>query len=180
MSKKLERFHQYFEKYEKLVLKNVNNHVHRHQAEEIAQETFLKLFENLDHLEDAQIKPWLLIVSSNIAKDYGKKGGDAEIFSLNDEEHILFIEENYESPEKQIDKLVNEKAVHQLLGTALEVLYAKNPIWYHIIVYSCMMKMSSKEIAKTLNMSPGNVDVMKIRARRFLRKKLGKEYREII
>ena len=179
MSQKLERFHKYLEMYEKLVLKNVNNHVDRYLAEDLAQETFLKLYEHLDHLEDAQIKPWLLIVSSNIAKDYWKREGNTEIFSLNEEADVAYIEGNYGSPEGHIEKLINQKAVNQLIETALELLYEKNPIWYYVIVDSCMMKMSSKEIAETLKMTPGSVDVTKIRARKFLRKELGKEYREI-
>ena len=41
MSQRQERFQKYLDEYEKLVLKNANNHVHRHAAEDITQETFI-------------------------------------------------------------------------------------------------------------------------------------------
>ena len=179
MSQKLERFHKYLKEYEKLVLKNAHNHAQRHLAEDIAQETFLKLYQHLDHLPEEQIKPWLLIVSSNIAKDYGRKGGSYETISYDAEENVQVIESVYDTPETCIERIINQKAARNLLRTALELLYEKNPIWYYIIVDSCMMGMSSKEIGKSLNLSANNVDVMKRRAREFLKQELGEQFVDI-
>ena len=179
MSQKQERFQKYLNEYEKLVLKNANNHVQRHIAEDITQETFLKLYEHLDHLQDEQIKPWLLIVSSNIAKDYGRKGGVYENISYEAEDNLTIIEECNETPEQCIERVVNQKAARDLLRTALELLYERNPLWYYIVVDYYMMDMSDKEIGETLNLSASHVNVHRLRARQFLNKKLGKQYRDV-
>ena len=179
MSQKLERFHRYLKEYEKLVLKNVNNHVHSHVAEDITQETFLKLYEHLDHLQDEQVKPWLLIVSSNIAKDYGRKGGAFENISFEDEVNLTTIEESCETPEECIERVINQKAARELLRTALELLYERSPLWYYVIVDSCMMEMTDTEIGEVLDLSPNYVNVIRTRARQFLHKKLGKQYLDI-
>ena len=56
------------------------------------------------------------------------------------------------------------------------LLYEKNPIWYYVILDSCYLGMSSAEISKVFHTTTGNVDVIKSRARTYLRKKLGKEF----
>lgn len=71
-----------------------------------------------------------------------------------------------------------QKAARHLLWTALNLLYEKNPNWYYIMLDSYALGMSSREIANVLGTTPGNVDVMKVRARTYLRKKLGKDYQE--
>ena len=86
------------------------------------------------------------------------------------------MEETYESAEESFEKKEKQKAARQLLRTACNLLYEKNPKWYYVIVDSCMLGMSSAQIAKVLNLSVRNVDVCKTRARAYLRKKLGKEY----
>ena len=44
------------------------------------------------------------------------------------------------------------------------------------MVDACIAGMSSAQIADALKITVNNVDVIKSRARRFLRKELGKEY----
>ena len=179
MSQKQERFQRYLDEYEKLVLKNINNHVHRQVAEDIAQETFLKLYKHLDELQDEQVKPWLLIVSSNIAIDYVRKGGNFDNISFDDETEADRIEQLFETPEECIDKILNQEAACNLLQTALELLYKTNPIWYNVMVDFYMLEIPAKEIAKKHKLTVTNVDVIKIRAKKFLCKKLGKEYMDI-
>lgn len=179
MSQKLERFHRYLDEYEKLVWKHVYNHVDQCWVDDITQETFIKLFEYLDVLPDEKVKPWLLVTSSNLARNYGRKGGKYKTISIDDEEITEYIEANMDGYRHNVENVLNQKAAHELLRTALLVLYEKNPIWYYVIVNACMMELSSKEIGKLLDISAGNVDVIKIRARKFLHKKLGKEYWDI-
>ena len=80
-----------------------------------------------------------------------------------------------ESAEAKLLKAEEQKAALELLRTACELLYEKNPIWYYVMLDSCYLGMSSAEIAKLLKLTTGNVDVIKSRARTYLRKKLGKK-----
>ena len=59
--------------YEKMILNNASRYVGYHLAQDVAQETLLKMFLHLDYLDDQKIKPWLLVVSQNIAINTMKK-----------------------------------------------------------------------------------------------------------
>ena len=85
-----------------------------------------------------------------------------------------------ESAEECFERGEKQKAARELLQTAYELLYEKNPHWYYIMVNACYGGMSSAQIGRMLHMSTGTVDVTKLRARNYLRKKLGKEYYELI
>ncbi len=175
MSEKLERFNKYLTLYQKLVMKNAEKYVAHRYVEDVVQETYLRMYEHLDALEDARIKNWLIVISGNIAKDYAKKGGsiseepiDPLILRRTMQKRTQSAEASYEESERQ-------KAVFRILMTALDILYEKNPNWYYVMIDSCFFDMSSVQIAKALKTTPGNVDVMKLRARKYLHKKLGEE-----
>ena len=80
-----------------------------------------------------------------------------------------------ESAEESFERSEKQKAARHLLWTALNLLYEKNPNWYYIMLDSNALGMTSREIANVLDTTPGNVDVMKARARVYLKKKLGKD-----
>ncbi len=178
MNQKRTRFESYLQKYEKLVVANASNFVDDQLAEDVAQDTFLKMYEHLDYLEDDKIKSWLIVVSGNIAKDYLKKGGKYKTEVVDPFDLEIQMEERFQSAESCFEKDEKRKAALKLLQTACSLLYEKNPYWYYIMIDSCMLEMSSAQIGKVLGLTPGNVDVMKNRARSYLKKKLGKEFRD--
>lgn len=173
MSQKLERFQKYLNMYESMVLKNVSHYVGYDTAQDLSQETFLKMYLYIDYLDDWKVKPWLLVVSQNIALNYMKQLEPTEKMP---EESELTKEVYGGSLE---ESTVNKEAAHELLRTAFQLLYAKNPIWYEIMLDFYILEMSSKEIAEILNMSAANVDVTKLRARKYLSKILGERYHEL-
>lgn len=176
MSQKLSKFDKYLALYGKLVKRNAARYVEEHIAEDITQETFIKMYEHLAYLEDDMVKQWLLVVSGNIAKDYLRKGGQYEIHSMEPDELATKIDRRCESAEESFEKSDKQKAAGKLLRTACNLLYEKNPKWYYILLDSCMLDMTSEEIGKVLGTTAGNVDVMKVRARAYLKRKLAKEY----
>lgn len=176
MNQKLDKFHKYLNLYQKLVKRNAGNFVGDQFSEDVAQETFMKMFQHLDFLEDDMVKQWLIVVSGNIAKDYLKKGGKYETQPMNPESLEAYLGQWCESAEESFEKEYKQKAARELCRTACNLLYEKNPNWYYIMIDSCLLEMTSEEIGKVLNLSTGNVDVMKSRARGYLRKVLGKEY----
>lgn len=179
MSQKLDKFHKYLNLYEKLVKKNAGNFVDEKTAEDVVQDTFLKMYENLDYLQDEKVKPWLIIVSGNIAKDYRKKGGHYDVQSISPEDMAEYMEQSYESAEKCYERECEKQAASRLCETACDLLHEKNPVWYEVILDTYFLEMSSAQIGDKLGISKGNVDVIKHRARTYLRRKLGKEYQEL-
>lgn len=176
MSQKSNKFDKYLGLYGKLVKRNASRYVGTHIAEDIAQETFIKMYQHLAYLEDDMVKQWLLVVSGNIAKDYLRKGGQYETDSMEPDELAQKIDKRCESAEESFEKNDKQKAASKLLRTACNLLYEKNPKWYYVMLDSCMLGMSSEEIGIVFGTSAGNIDVMKARARAYLKRKLSKEY----
>ncbi len=180
MNQKLDRFTEYVTRYQKLVMTNAGRYVDRQLSEDVSQETFMKMLEHLDFLEDDTVKQWLIVVSGNIAKDYARKGGSVDTYPMEPCEVMERIVESTESAEESSLKKEEQKAVRELIRTAYNLLYEKNPDWYYILIDSCIAGMSSAQIADVLHTTTGNVDVIKSRARAYLRKKLGKEYYALV
>lgn len=179
MNQKLDRFRKYLNRYQKLVKKNAANFVDERLAEDVAQETFIKMYEHMDFLVDDTVKQWLIVVSGNIAKDYLKKGGSITLNPMEPEKLDEYMERCCESAEECFERESRQKAARELLRTACNLLYERNPLWYYILVDSCMLGMSSSQIGEVFHMTAGNVDVTKTRARQYLRKVLGKDYQEL-
>ena len=93
-------------------------------------------------------------------------------------EQLDQIVEHSESAEACFERNEKQEAARNLILTACNLLYEKNPSWYYILIDSCVAGMSSAQIAKVLQTSTRNVDVMKHRARKYLQKMLGKQYQE--
>ncbi len=180
MNQKLDRFTKYVNLYQKLIMVNAEKFVDHQSAEDVAQETFIKMLEHLDFLKDETVKQWLVVVSGNIAKDYAKKGGSVEVYPMEPCEMMEQMDNYTESAEESFEKEEKQKAARGLLRTACSLLYEKNPYWYYVMVDACIAGMSSAQIADALKITVSNVNVIKSRARRFLRKKLGKEYDEFL
>ena len=51
-----------------------------HTAEDLCQETFIRLSEDLERVEPEKMKAWLLEVSDNLTKDYLRKGGKYKVY----------------------------------------------------------------------------------------------------
>ena len=153
-------------------------YVGNYLAEDVAQETFFAMYQRMDYLDDATVKQWLLAVSGNIAKDYLKKGGSVDIYPMEPGDIMEYVEGEERSAEDIAEKREEQKAAVRLCRTAFELLYQKNPDWYYVVLDSYLLDMSSKQIAEVLKTSVTHVDVMKHRAKTYLRKKLGGEYRE--
>lgn len=180
MSQELDRFTKYVNLYQKLVIANAKKIVDHQTAEDVAQETFLKMLDRLDYLKDETVKEWLTVVSRNTALDYAKKGGNVSIYPMAPEIVVECIGKTYVSAEECFEKEAEQKAVLDLIGTAHRLLYEKNPKWSYILIDSRIAGMSSAQIAKTMGMTTCNVDAIKSRARAYLRKKLGKEYYQLV
>lgn len=172
MSQRLDKFDRYVALYEKLIKRNAKNFVGEYLAEDVTQETFFKMFQHLDYLEDDMVRQWLLIVSSNIARDYLRKGGKFDIQPMEPEKLALKMNGSCASAEECFEKQDQQQAAVNFLQTACNILYEKNPNWYYIMVDSYMLDMTSEQIGKVLGIRAGTVDVMKTRAKAYLRKKL--------
>ena len=177
MNRNVEKFQRYMEKYHRLIAWNVKKYAESALKEDIVQETLAKMYEHIEYLNDDNIFPWLMTVSRNLAIDYKKKGGrfSGKIVPLEDIREELEKEQYPKSAEEAIGENWEMEELRMFLKKAGDLLYRKNPKWYFILIDAVLLGMSSKEMAESLGMNVVNVDTMRCRARKYMKKHLGTE-----
>lgn len=117
-------------------------------AEDITQETFIKLYDNLDSIKDEEmLKPWLIRVAMNLAKNTIRGNSRANV-----------REEKYVQEQGEHDNFTAEKKLVQK-ETANEVHTALNKVKEPL--RSCLILkqqgLSYKEIAESLSLTETSI-----------------------
>lgn len=129
----------------------------RHDAEDIAQEAFIKVYQGIDSFrQDAQFSSWLYRIVVNTAYDFLRRKRYKAV-SLDEIDYASVA-----SPEKEEDFSAQE-----LIRTAL----LKIPFAYRsALVLREIVGLSYAEIAQTLKINIGTVESRIYRARALLKK----------
>ncbi len=138
----------------------------REDAEDIVQQTFLKLVEHYDRLESAEhIKAWLLRVCCNQCSNYYKlpwKKRRVELENFTD-----YIGAGDGCEEELIRKLQGQELFRQMYEL---------PEKYRTVLHLCYMEeYTPTEIAQILGISANTVNVRLNRAKKQLAQRLDKE-----
>jgi RNA polymerase sigma factor (sigma-70 family) len=139
----------------------------REEAEEAAQDVFIKCFDSLEKLKEPEkIKHWLLSVAYRTAIDYYRKRKPAmsDVVSIREPPST-----EGENPDKRLEKM-QSKALLQRVFDSMEKLDAS------ILSLFYLEDMSVREIAKTLNQSESNIKIRLMRSRDYLRVKMESIY----
>lgn len=140
-------------------------------AEDAAQESFIKAFTSLDSFRaDSRFSVWLYRITYNICLDLlrRKKRANEVPLSFEDdegEETELQIPDERTSPEKEYEKA----ELRSLIREGLDTL---SPEHRQILIMREISDMSYSEIAETLSIEEGTVKSRIARARRSLAKYL--------
>jgi RNA polymerase sigma-70 factor (ECF subfamily) len=175
ISPRMERFERYLEQFRRpifsYVLRLVND---EGTAEDIAQETFVRLYQELDRIRDETASAWLYRVARNLVTDYIRKkrpvtftvlkGGKSD----DDEEGGL----DFDAP-------VSDGPVAQSYGNELRrhidaTLAAMSEKFREVLVLVDMQKLTHEEAAKVLNCSVKTVSARLARAREFFTNRLSR------
>lgn len=168
MNEKNHLLDDYFMEYRKLVIRNAYLFVKDyHTAEDICQETFIRLGENLDRIPPEKVKAWLIRVSERLALDYLKKGGKYTIDLGVEEYSEEFMNDDY----PDLSSMMVRKEEVECKERVLEKLKRERPLWYETIIMSSLEDMDNSSISKELGIKPNLVSKWKSRARRWLRDK---------
>lgn len=147
-----------------------------HDAEDVTQQTFLSVLENLDGFRgEASFSTWVLRIASHAALKIIRKRKGLNTVSweeatepsdnLNSIPHPEFIADWRQSPEH----LVERNEVRRLLDNALTRLDEKHRL---VFLLRDVEGLSVKETAAALELSEANVKVRLLRARLQLREEL--------
>lgn len=163
-------FNEIYEQYKNLILKAAYTYSGSYSAaEDITQDTFLKLYMGYDSMKKKNISSWLFTTAKNAALNYKKKHS-REIFE---------IDENWDSEEEQFleDELQKQRLeLHEKIFTNL---MEKNERWYDAIVLVYYMEMPQAKAAELMGIRLEVLHSLLHRAKKWIKKKYGTEYEEM-
>jgi RNA polymerase sigma-70 factor (ECF subfamily) len=163
-------FSQIVEKYQQPVY-NICYHMLKNteEAEDAAQEVFLRVYSKLDTYDDQrQFSTWLFSIASHYCMDRWKRRR-FQFVSWDDLQHCLSERETIQ-PEKVFLEAEASQEVHDLLQTL-------RPDYRLIIILKYWHTMSYEEIAKTLDTTVSTIKSKLFRARKMLAKAATQEER---
>nr|WP_275444859.1 RNA polymerase sigma factor SigW [Paenibacillus sp. ACRRX] len=143
----------------------------RHEAEDVVQDTFLRVYRNLDRYDENQkFSTWIYRIGTNLCIDRLRKRKpsyslDAE---MNDQEGVdgySMIPSDDRTPETYLLVSETQRMIHE----AIDSLPAK---YKSVMVLRYLQDMSLQEISDVLNMPVTTIKTRVHRGREFLRKKL--------
>jgi RNA polymerase sigma-70 factor, ECF subfamily len=147
---------------------------HRQDAEDITQQTLVKLIENLETFRgESSVSTWVLRIATNLAISamrkrkplqslWGETGGDANEPPLS---RPQFVAQWRNDPAE----LAGNAEVRQLLDAALDEL---DPKYRAVFTLRDVEQLSTRETAQLLGITENNVKVRLLRARLQLRERL--------
>jgi len=143
----------------------------RQEAEDIVQETFLRVYNHLDRYDENQkFSTWIYRIATNLCIDRLRRR--RQVYSLDAEssEHegldgYAMLPSDDRTPESEL--LLSE--TQRILHDAIETLPAK---YKSVIVLRYLQDLSLQEISEVLDMPVTTVKTRVHRGREFLRKKL--------
>ncbi len=147
----------------------VGNH---HDAEDISQEVFIKMFRSLKTFRrDAKMSSWLYQITVNTSIDHLRRKSSKPLKSMDDLDKTNFQEKLAGSrnaagnPEQSAEAVIMQNRVSQALQKV-------SPRERSVFVMRHYNELKTREIAEILNISQGTVKALLFRAIRKLRKEL--------
>jgi RNA polymerase sigma-70 factor (ECF subfamily) len=146
----------------------------RHDAEDVTQQTFLSLIENLTQFrEESSVAAWIFRIATNHAlKLLRKRQGTTLVVTLSDEEesyrdvpHPEFIAPWRDDP----SRLAQQAEIQELLERAIGELDEKHRL---VFILRDIERLSVRETAEILGLTETNTKVRLLRARMKLRERL--------
>ncbi|CAG7652778.1 ECF RNA polymerase sigma factor SigW [Paenibacillus solanacearum] len=145
----------------------------RHEAEEIAQETFLRVYTNLDRYDENQkFSTWIYRIGTNLCIDRLRKRKatfslDAELNEGEGGDWYNTLASPEESPDNQVVLSETQQQIRESIETLPEKYKA-------VVILRYLQDLSLQEISDVLSMPVTTIKTRLHRGRDFLRKKLEK------
>ena len=147
-----------------------------HTAEEITQTVFMKLYMNMEGVNERAVNAWLLTAAKHMAMNY-TRGLRREVLKA----ELLYCEDNarvpvVRSPEDEMIENLYREEDKELTEDIFANLYRVNPKWYFAVTVTYFLERPQKETAETLGISQEALHSMLYRAKKWIRKKYQKQF----
>ncbi|WP_395045951.1 sigma-70 family RNA polymerase sigma factor [Flavobacterium sp.] len=134
---------------------------HREEAEEIAQDTFIKIYNSLSKFKgESKFSTWVYKITYNTCLDYLKKNKK--------EKKVAYIEDFSEHQTKELESIletIDEKERNQVIQNCLEELPNDEAFLLTLYYFD---DQSVDEISKVMNNTVSNIKVKLFRTRKKL------------
>ncbi len=157
----------------KTAVKYSGNH---HEAEEIAQTVFLKLYVNRENINLEAARGWLILTTKYMALNRNRdleREYLVDDFIGGEEADSAEIAEN---PEDIFLRKMKERQYMKLKEKIFEALYAKSPRWYDAVTITYVLEKPQKEVAEKMGVTLEVLQAVLYRARRWMRENYAEEY----
>ena len=168
-------FLEFYDSTMKIIGRRVKNY---HLAQDICQETFMRLYANIDKIDEESVKGWLIVTARNIATDLARESKHVEYMNAFDEKGDEVFE-RMTAPKYSIELEYNEKLRREFRLRVLNHIKTINEDWHKIIAYSVIMDISQDEIADYLGISKEALRGKLCRARKWLKEEYDVEYQDL-
>ena len=163
-----DKFEALFHRYKGMMFCSINNVINdKHLSEDILQEVFIKIVNNIDKINDDinsnETKSFIMTITKNTALDYYRK-------NAKNREHECYIEDYKETVFSKIDKnhvskLDDENKIFYLIKNMKET-------YRNIFMLKYVNGLENKDIAALLNISEETVRQRISRGKKMLEEKL--------
>lgn len=143
----------------------------RQEAEDVVQESFLRVYKNLDRYDDEmKFSTWIYRIATNLCIDQLRKRKPVYSLDAESSEHegldgYAMVPSDDRTPESELVLSDTQRIIRQ----AIETL---PPKYKTVMVLRYLQEMSLQEIGEVLDMPVTTVKTRVHRGREFLRKKL--------
>jgi RNA polymerase sigma-70 factor (ECF subfamily) len=143
----------------------------RHEAEEIVQETYLRVFTNLDKYDENQkFSTWIYRIGTNLCIDRLRKRKasyslDAEINDGEGTDWYSLLPSLDDTPDEQVALSETQEEIRK----SIELLPEK---YKSVVILRYLQDLSLQEISEVLSMPVTTIKTRLHRGREYLRKKL--------
>jgi RNA polymerase sigma-70 factor (ECF subfamily) len=173
-----EAFKELINRYTSPIYNFVARLANRNDASDIVQETFIKVWKNLNRFDDtkASFKTWIFTIAKNTATDFLRKKKSLLFTDLEKDidDDINSFAENIPDenllPDSALQKLQEKEADKKFLNNLLEKLH---PNYQEVLTLRYQEEMTFEEIGKILDKSLNTVKSQHRRAIIELRRMLG-------
>jgi len=151
---------------------------HREDAEEVSQETLLRVFENFHQLREPEhVRAWVFRIAKNACLMKRRKSAYAPERELSLDEFLPAMSDDRDgTPKVEIadwSSLPEDQAIRAQLRRTLDDAIAELPDTYRsVLLLRDVEELSTEETAQVLGLNPDAVKTRLHRARLFARKKL--------
>jgi len=143
----------------------------RQEAEDVVQETFLRVYKNLDRFDETmKFSTWIYRIATNLCIDRLRKRKPVYSLDADSPEHegldgYSMIPSDNRTPESEMLMTETQRIIHQ----AIESL---PPKYKTVMTLRYLQDMSLQEVGDVLDMPVTTIKTRVHRGREFLRKKL--------